>query len=121
MCCPKGRFGDLRFSDHWRGIAGASAAHELAPYGKVLLLEKEDAPGFHATGRSAALFTRNYGNSVVRQVNIASAAFFRVPPDGFCETPLLTPRGCLTVAQGVTHARLTPCWAFRNRERKFPA
>ncbi|MBD3663686.1 FAD-binding oxidoreductase [Sulfitobacter sp. TSTF-M16] len=82
------------------GIAGASAAHELAPYGKVLLLEKEDAPGFHATGRSAALFTRNYGNSVVRQVNIASAAFFRVPPDGFCETPLLTPRGCLTVAQG---------------------
>lgn len=82
------------------GIAGASAAYELAPYGSVLLLEKEDTPGFHASGRSAALFTRNYGNPVVRQVNNASAAFFHAPPSGFSETPLLTPRGCLTVAQG---------------------
>ena len=82
------------------GIAGASAAYELAPYGSVLLLETEDTPGYHATGRSAALYTRNYGNPVVRQVNSASAAFFHTPPGGFCETPLLTPRGCLTVGQG---------------------
>lgn len=82
------------------GIAGASAAFKLARYGSVLLLEKEDTPGYHATGRSAALFTRNYGNPVVRQVNAASAAFFRAPPDGFSEMPLLSPRGCLTVAQG---------------------
>ncbi len=82
------------------GIAGASAAYELAPYGSVLLLEMEDTPGFHATGRSAALFTRNYGNPVVRQVNNASAAFFHTPPEGFSETHLLTPRGLLTVAQG---------------------
>ncbi|MFL4471718.1 NAD(P)/FAD-dependent oxidoreductase [Tateyamaria armeniaca] len=34
----------------------------------------------------------------MRQINAASAPFFASPPDGFCETPLLTPRGALTVA-----------------------
>lgn len=81
------------------GIAGASAAYELAPFGKVLLLEAEDAAGYHATGRSAALFTRNYGGPVVRLVNASSAAFFKSPPPDFTQTPLLTPRGCLTVAK----------------------
>lgn len=80
------------------GIAGASAAFELAAHGTVLLLEAESTTGYHATGRSAALFTRNYGNPVVREINAASAPFFRSPPAGFCETPLLTPRGSLTVA-----------------------
>lgn len=82
------------------GIAGASAAYALAARGTVLLLEAEDSTGYHATGRSAALFTRNYGGAVVRRINAASARFFRAPPKGFCPTPLLTPRGCLTVAQG---------------------
>tara|TARA_R110002094_G_scaffold9790_4_gene19324 strand:+ start:3277 stop:3753 length:477 start_codon:yes stop_codon:yes gene_type:complete len=80
------------------GIAGASAAYELAAQGSVLLLEAESTAGYHATGRSAALFTRNYGGPVVRQVNAASAGFFQSPPPGFCDTPLLAPRGCLTIA-----------------------
>lgn len=79
------------------GIAGASAAYTLAAHGSVLLLEAESTTAYHATGRSAALFTRNYGCSIVRQVNAASADFFRTPPTDFCETPLLTPRGSLTV------------------------
>lgn len=80
------------------GTAGASAAYELAEHGKVQLLESEGSMGYHATGRSAALFTRNYGGQIVRQVNAASAGYFRAPPVGFCDTPLLTPRGSLTVA-----------------------
>ena len=80
------------------GVAGASAAFELAAHGSVLLLEAESTTGYHATGRSAALFTRNYGSPIVRQVNAASAPFFRSPPAGFCNTPLLTPRGSLTIA-----------------------
>ena len=80
------------------GIAGASAAYELAPFGSVLLLEAEDAAGYHATGRSAALFTRYYGGPEVRRVNASSSAFFRSPPPDFTQTPLLTPRGCLTVS-----------------------
>lgn len=88
------------------GISGASAAYTLADHGTVLLLEAEDTPGYHATGRSAALFTRNFGGPVVRQINSASVDFFRTPPDGFCETPLLTPRGCLTVAPAAHAADL---------------
>ena len=38
------------------GIAGASAAFELAQTASVLLLEREDQPGYHTTGRSAAVF-----------------------------------------------------------------
>lgn len=80
------------------GISGASAAYTLAAHGSVLLLEAENTTAYHATGRSAALFTRNYGGPIVRRVNAASAHFFHTPPTGFCETPLLTPRGSLTVA-----------------------
>ena len=80
------------------GMAGASAAYELSAHGTVLVLETEKTAGYHATGRSAALFTRNYGGPVVRQINAASEAFFRSPPAGFCETPFLSPRGSLTVA-----------------------
>ena len=48
------------------GISGAAAAYELAPHGKVIVLEAESAPGYHSTGRSAALYTRNFGSPTVR-------------------------------------------------------
>lgn len=94
------------------GIAGASAAYELAAKGSVLLLEAEDTMGFHATGRSAALFTRNFGSPIVRKVNAASAAFFDAPPAGFCETPLLAQRGCLTIAPAGHEGILEPLLAM---------
>lgn len=79
-------------------MAGASAAYTLSAHGSVLLLEMENTAGYHASGRSAALFTRNFGGPIVRQINAASAGFFGTPPAGFCTTQLLTPRGCLSVA-----------------------
>jgi D-arginine dehydrogenase len=80
------------------GISGASAAFELAANRTVLLIEAEAQPGYHSTGRSAALYTPNYGNSLVRAINRASAGFFHHPPPGFASQPLLTPRGAITVA-----------------------
>ena len=80
------------------GIAGASAAYELAASGRVILLERESQPGYHTTGRSAALFTENYGNAVIRKLTIASRAFLEDPPDGFADRPLLSPRGLLLIA-----------------------
>jgi D-arginine dehydrogenase len=88
------------------GIAGASAAYELADHGSVLLLESENITGYHSTGRSANLFTRNYGGGVVRQINAASEDFYRSPPAGFCDNVLLTPRGSLTVASPADEAEL---------------
>ena len=79
------------------GMAGVSTAYELAHDASVLLLEGEDQPGYHSTGRSAALFTRNYGPPLVRRINALSEGFFRAPPPGFADVPLLHPRGALAV------------------------
>jgi D-arginine dehydrogenase len=81
------------------GAAGASAAYELAAHGTVALLEREDMPGYHSTGRSAALFTATYGNAVIRGLTVGSRAFFDSPPDGFTEHPLLTPRGAIFIGR----------------------
>jgi len=81
------------------GIAGASAACALAAARRVLLLERESQPGYHTTGRSAALFTETYGNAVMRALTRASKAFLGAPPPGFSPTPLLSPRGTLLVAR----------------------
>jgi D-arginine dehydrogenase len=81
------------------GIAGASAAFELSRHGRVLILEREDQPGYHSTGRSAALFTETYGNPAIRALTRASRAFYEQPPEGFAAAPMLTPRGVVIIAR----------------------
>jgi D-arginine dehydrogenase len=88
------------------GIAGASVAYELAADRGVLLLERESQPGYHTTGRSAALFTETYGNAVMRALTRASRSFLLQPPAGFASTPLLSPRGTLLVARAEQMAAL---------------
>ena len=80
------------------GIAGASAAYELSTSARVCLLEAEERPGLHATGRSAALYDPSYGGREIRALTRASRAFFDAPPEGFNQAPLLTERGCLYIA-----------------------
>ncbi|WP_375538002.1 NAD(P)/FAD-dependent oxidoreductase [Aquipseudomonas alcaligenes] len=79
------------------GIAGASTGYFLAAHGRTLLLERESQPGYHSTGRSAALYTLAYGTPQVRALTAASRAFFDAPPAGFSEHPLLSPRGEMVV------------------------
>jgi D-arginine dehydrogenase len=88
------------------GIAGASLAFELAPHAAVIIAEQEDAPGYHTTGRSAAMYIESYGGGPVRALTAASRAFFDAPPAGFADYPLLTPRGCLTIANNDQRAAL---------------
>ena len=80
------------------GIAGASLACFLAPHGRTTLLERESQPGYHSTGRSAALYLASYGTPQVRALTLASRAFFEAPPAGFADGPILSPRGTLFVA-----------------------
>ncbi|GAB3761513.1 FAD-dependent catabolic D-arginine dehydrogenase DauA [Ramlibacter monticola] len=80
------------------GIAGASVAYWLAPHARVALLERESQPGYHSTGRSAAMFIDSYGTAQVRALSRASRPFLESPPPGFSEHPLVTPRGCMLVA-----------------------
>lgn len=79
------------------GIAGASAGFHLARYGQVTVLEMEAVAGYHATGRSAALYSEYYGPPVVRALTAASRPFLAAPPAGFTDHPLLAPRGVLAL------------------------
>ena len=76
------------------GIAGASLAAELAAHGqqRVLLIEAEDRPGYHTTGRSAAFWEECYGGPDVVPLTLASGPWLR-------EHGFLSPRGALYVGR----------------------
>jgi len=74
------------------GMAGASLAAELAGKASVLLLEAEDRPGYHATGRSAAFWTESYGGEIVLPLTAASGPALRA-------LGVLKPRGALTLGR----------------------
>ncbi|MCA0442324.1 MAG: FAD-binding oxidoreductase [Proteobacteria bacterium] len=80
------------------GIAGASVGWELAARHRVLLLERESQPGYHTTGRSAALYSATYGTPNIRALTRASRAFYDAPPPEFGGAPILTPRGVVYLA-----------------------
>lgn len=79
------------------GIAGASLAWRLAGQRSIALLEREAQPGYHSTGRSAAMFMETYGPPMVRALTRASRAFYEQPPEGFAPD-LIQPRGVLYLA-----------------------
>jgi D-arginine dehydrogenase len=81
------------------GIAGASAAYELAPYARIVLLERESQPGYHSTGRSAAVFAPAYGNRVIRALTQASHRFYQDRVGGLAERAVLAPRGALVIGR----------------------
>ena len=80
------------------GMAGASAAAELAAAAHVVVLEMEAHAGYHTTGRSAATYITNYGNATIRKLNRASRPFLQHPPREISEHTLLSPRGCMCLA-----------------------
>ena len=80
------------------GMPGASAGYFIADDADVVLLERESQPGYHTTGRSAALLFEGYGNAVIRAITKGGRPFFESPPAGFADAPVLSPRGGLMVA-----------------------
>ncbi|PQM27638.1 FAD-dependent oxidoreductase [Sphingopyxis lindanitolerans] len=81
------------------GIAGASLAAALAPYRRVLMIEAEDAPGYHATGRSAAFWQETYGGPGVQPLSIASFGALQDPPRDFSARGFLSPRTAINLAR----------------------
>jgi D-arginine dehydrogenase len=88
------------------GMAGASVAAHLAESRRVLVIEREPQPGYHSTGRSAALFSAIYGSEPVRALSRASRDFFYAPPEGFAEAALVRTRGALHIANAEQRERL---------------
>jgi D-arginine dehydrogenase len=71
------------------GMAGAGLAAALAGAARVLLLEAEDRPGYHSTGRSAAFWSESYGGPLVQPLTSASHDAL---------LPFLHTRGCIHLA-----------------------
>lgn len=91
------------------GIAGTSCAYRLAEAlgtGKnIRIFEREDRPGYHSTGRSAAVYTETYGPPVIRALTAGSRRFFDNPPNGFAAHDLLHPLGLLLAGTESARAR----------------
>ena len=81
------------------GMAGMSAAAELSRSARVAVVERESQPGYHSTGRSAALYSEIYGNPTIRALTRASKSFYQQPADGFSEHLLVARRGTLYFAE----------------------
>jgi D-arginine dehydrogenase len=81
------------------GMAGASLAAGLAGATEVLLIEAEDLPGYHSTGRSAAFWSESYGGPLIQPLTSASGLFLS-------EHGLLKPRGAIHLADDGSRVRL---------------
>ena len=109
---------DFDFAVVGAGIAGVSVAYHLARHASVVILEGEHVPAYHTTGRSAALHSETYGSAEIRAITVVSGRFYRKPPEGFTDHPLLTPRGALIAGRAeqqadmqkaaATYAQLVP-------------
>lgn len=75
------------------GIAGVSAAARLASHGHVIVLEAEEAFGYHSSGRSATYYHFGIGDSAVRGMTAFSRPYFETKNhagvDLSCQSPAL--------------------------------
>lgn len=81
-------------------MAGFSLAAALAGKARILIVEQESQPGFHATGRSVAFWSETYGGPSVQPLTSASGPMLATPDPAFSDRPLLGPRGALHVGRG---------------------
>ena len=73
------------------GIAGLSAAARLARHGKVIVVEAEEALGYHSSGRSVSFSHYGIGGEAVRALTAYSRPFFEHQPADFGDVPVAQP------------------------------
>lgn len=97
------------------GMAGAGVAAELARERRVLLLEAEERPGMHTTGRSVSVHSETYGSPCVRLLSRAGREHFLRGADGIT---FASDRGCLYLA---TEAQIDRLDAFGRQPTVAPS
>ncbi|PQM29501.1 FAD-dependent oxidoreductase [Sphingopyxis lindanitolerans] len=97
------------------GIAGAGVAAELAGERRVVLLEAEERPGMHTTGRSVSVHSETYGSPCVRLLSRGSRDHFLEGVDG---RSFASDRGCLYLA---TEAQIERLDAFGGQPTVAPS
>lgn len=81
------------------GMAGFSLAAGLAGAASVLLIEQEDQPGYHASGRSVAFWEESYGGPGVQPLTSASGPLLAAPDPAFSEESFLGPRSAYHIGR----------------------
>lgn len=74
------------------GIAGCSVGARLSDLGQVMVVEREDALAYHASGRSAAMFEESYGLPSTIAMNEASKSYHFDAHGG-----VVSPRGLMLI------------------------
>ena len=84
------------------GFAGAATAYHLTRRGMsdVLLLEQESIPGFHSSGRNAAMIRQCVPDPAVAQLARDGAAFLRNLPGDWPVPVQFKPNGSLLLGKG---------------------
>ncbi len=95
------------------GLIGASMAFHASKRRRTVLLEQESSPGYHSSGRSAAVMLPPYGGPIARALTAASKQFLLNPPSDFSEYPLTKSRGALFIA-GLGQAHLLNQWTVAS-------
>lgn len=81
------------------GMAGYSLAAALEGRARVMLIEQEDQPGYHATGRSVAFWQETYGGPLVQPLTSVSGPMLSAPDPALSDHPLLAPRGAIHIGR----------------------
>ena len=80
-------------------MAGMSLAATLAGRARIMLVEQEAQPGYHATGRSVAFWNESYGGPGVQPLTSASGPLLANPDPAFSNRPFLGPRGAVHIGR----------------------
>jgi D-arginine dehydrogenase len=87
------------------GIAGFSLAAALEGRARVILIEQENQPGYHSTGRSVAFWEETYGGPLVQPLTSVSGKLLAEPDPSLSDRPLLAPRGAIHIGRSADAAR----------------
>lgn len=98
------------------GIAGTSVGARLSHLGRVVVLEREPALAYHASGRSAALFEESYGKPSTVALNRASKAYHFEANGG-----VTSPRGLMLAGKAGQTEAFEADLAAMGMERIRPA
>ena len=90
------------------GFAGAATAYHLTRQGvsDLLVLEQESIPGFHASGRNAAMLRQCIAEPDLTKLALDGAAFIRNLPTDWPEPVLFKNNGSLLLGSGAGWEKL---------------
>ena len=90
------------------GFAGAATAYQLTRRGAkdVLLVEQESIPGFHASGRNAAMLRQCVPEAPLAKLTRDGAAFIRNLPSDWPEPVTFKSQGSLLLGSGEAWKKL---------------